>query len=97
MVDKYDTQVYWLIVATYKAIIIIVFRTCNPFQFLVGTPPILFARFSIMSTAMITQYILFLQDWFINNDIDMYQEESNTPARVRSHNLNVELAKVFIY
>ncbi|CAI6371635.1 unnamed protein product [Macrosiphum euphorbiae] len=34
------------------------------------------------------------EDWFINNDIDMYQEESNTPARVRSHNLNVELAKV---
>jgi len=43
---------------------------------------------------MFTQY---LQNWFINNDIDMYQEEINTPARVRSQNLNVELAKVFIY
>jgi len=50
-----------------------------------------------MLTEIITQFLLFLQDWFINNDIDMYQEESNTPARVRSHNLNVELAKVFIY
>jgi len=45
----------------------------------------------------ITRFLLFLQNWFINNDIDMYQEESNTPAKVRSHNLNVELAKVFIY
>jgi len=49
-----------------------------------------------MLIAIITQYI-FLQNWFINNDIDMYQEESNTPARVRSQNCNVELAKVFIY
>ncbi|XP_060857421.1 probable phospholipid-transporting ATPase IA isoform X2 [Metopolophium dirhodum] len=40
------------------------------------------------------EVVRFLQDWFINNDIDMYQEESNTPARVRSQNLNVELAKV---
>ncbi|XP_060847824.1 probable phospholipid-transporting ATPase IA isoform X3 [Rhopalosiphum padi] len=40
------------------------------------------------------EVVRFLQAWFINNDIDMYHKESNTPARVRSQNLNVELAKV---
>ncbi|KAE9524276.1 hypothetical protein AGLY_015315 [Aphis glycines] len=40
------------------------------------------------------EVVRFLQAWFINNDIDMYHEESDTPAKVRSQYLNVELAKV---
>lgn len=31
---------------------------------------------------------------FINNDIEMYHEESNTPAMARTSNLNEELGMV---
>lgn len=33
---------------------------------------------------------------FINNDIEMYHEESNTPAMARTSNLNEELGMVII-
>ncbi|XP_025203440.1 probable phospholipid-transporting ATPase IA [Melanaphis sacchari] len=49
---------------------------------------------TIPVSSIYIEVVRFLQAWFINNDIDMYHEESNTPARVRSRNLNVELAKV---
>lgn len=31
---------------------------------------------------------------FINNDVEMYHEESNTPAMARTSNLNEELGMV---
>lgn len=33
---------------------------------------------------------------FINNDIEMYHEESNTPAMARTSNLNEELGMVIL-
>lgn len=42
-------------------------------------------------------YLLVLQAIFINMDIDMYHEESDTPAMARTSNLNEELGQVIIY
>lgn len=39
-------------------------------------------------------FLTFIKAMFINNDIEMYHEESNTPAMARTSNLNEELGMV---
>lgn len=34
------------------------------------------------------------QSWFMDQDLDMYHEESDTPSRVRTMNLNEDLGQV---
>jgi hypothetical protein len=45
---------------------------------------------------IILRFVL-LQAIFINMDIDMYHEESDTPAMARTSNLNEELGQVSGY
>lgn len=44
-----------------------------------------------------TQVRIIFQAIFINMDIDMYHEESDTPAMARTSNLNEELGMVIVY
>ncbi|CAN0077729.1 unnamed protein product, partial [Ectocarpus fasciculatus] len=39
-------------------------------------------------------FVRFLQSWFMNQDLDMYHADSDTPARVRTMNLNEDLGQV---
>jgi magnesium-transporting ATPase (P-type) len=39
-------------------------------------------------------FVRFFQGWFMNQDLDMYHAESDTPARVRTMNLNEDLGQV---
>lgn len=43
---------------------------------------------------MTLELVRFIQAIFINLDIEMYHEESNTPAMARTSNLNEELGMV---
>ncbi|XP_025410244.1 probable phospholipid-transporting ATPase IA isoform X2 [Sipha flava] len=47
-----------------------------------------------VSLQVYVRVVRLLQAWFIKNDIDMYHEENNSPAMVKSPNLNFELGKV---
>ncbi|CAB1098406.1 unnamed protein product [Ectocarpus sp. CCAP 1310/34] len=38
-------------------------------------------------------FVRFLQSWFMNQDLDMYHADSDTPARVRTMNLNEDLGQ----
>ncbi|KAG5183758.1 hypothetical protein JKP88DRAFT_198883 [Tribonema minus] len=39
-------------------------------------------------------FVRFFQAWFMNQDLEMYHEETDTPARVRTMNLNEDLGQV---
>ncbi|CAM9108152.1 unnamed protein product [Ectocarpus sp. 8 AP-2014] len=39
-------------------------------------------------------FVRFLQSWFMNQDLDMYHADSDTPTRVRTMNLNEDLGQV---
>ncbi|CAN0256362.1 unnamed protein product, partial [Pylaiella littoralis] len=39
-------------------------------------------------------FVRFIQGWFMNQDLEMYHDESDTPARVRTMNLNEDLGQV---
>ncbi|XP_062560448.1 phospholipid-transporting ATPase IA isoform X12 [Armigeres subalbatus] len=55
---------------------------------------ILYNNLIPISLQVTLELVRFLQAIFINMDIDMYHEESNTPAMARTSNLNEELGMV---
>ncbi|CAH1730930.1 probable phospholipid-transporting ATPase IA isoform X2 [Aphis gossypii] len=55
---------------------------------------ILFNNLIPISLQVTVEVVRFMQALFINNDIEMYHEESNTPAMARTSNLNEELGMV---
>ncbi|XP_025421825.1 probable phospholipid-transporting ATPase IA isoform X2 [Sipha flava] len=55
---------------------------------------ILFNNLIPISLQVTVEVVRFMQAMFINNDIEMYHEESNTPAMARTSNLNEELGMV---
>ncbi|VVC44111.1 Hypothetical protein CINCED_3A002426 [Cinara cedri] len=55
---------------------------------------ILFNNLIPISLQVTVEVVRFMQAVFINNDIEMYHEESNTPAMARTSNLNEELGMV---
>ncbi|XP_050444452.1 phospholipid-transporting ATPase IA-like isoform X2 [Adelges cooleyi] len=59
---------------------------------------ILFHNAIPISLQVYVESVRWIEAWFINNDIDMYHKESNTPAVAKSPNLNEELGQVkFIF
>lgn len=59
------------------------------------TAMMLFGYFIPISLYISIELVKLLQALFINNDIHMYHEESDTPARARTSNLNEELGQVY--
>lgn len=55
---------------------------------------ILYNNLIPISLQVTLELVRFIQAIFINLDIDMYHEESNTPAMARTSNLNEELGMV---
>ncbi|KAF6198785.1 hypothetical protein GE061_006807 [Apolygus lucorum] len=55
---------------------------------------ILFNNLIPISLQVTLEVVRFVQATFINQDLDMYHEESNTPAMARTSNLNEELGMV---
>lgn len=55
---------------------------------------ILYNNLIPISLQVTLELVRFLQAIFINMDIEMYHEESNTPAMARTSNLNEELGMV---
>ena len=58
------------------------------------TAMILYGYFIPISLYISIELVKLLQATFINTDIHMYHEESDTPARARTSNLNEELGQV---
>jgi phospholipid-translocating ATPase len=58
------------------------------------TAMILYGYFIPISLYISIELVKLLQAMFINSDIQMYHEESDTPARARTSNLNEELGQV---
>jgi phospholipid-translocating ATPase len=58
------------------------------------TAMILYGYFIPISLYISIELVKLLQAMFINSDIHMYHEESDTPARARTSNLNEELGQV---
>jgi hypothetical protein len=56
----------------------------------------LFLYDCMLCVATFTYVTFIFQAIFINMDIDMYHEESNTPAVARTSNLNEELGQVIL-
>ncbi|XP_050531336.1 probable phospholipid-transporting ATPase IA isoform X2 [Daktulosphaira vitifoliae] len=83
---KYKGSKDWYLqiddIATYK------------FAFNLLTFFILFNNLIPISLQVTVEVVRFMQATFINNDIEMYHEESNTPAMARTSNLNEELGMV---
>lgn len=67
--------------------------TSNPF-FTFLTFVILFNNLVPISLQVTLEVVRFFQAQFINSDLDMYHEESDTPAMARTSNLNEELGQV---
>ncbi|XP_050526509.1 probable phospholipid-transporting ATPase IA isoform X2 [Daktulosphaira vitifoliae] len=47
-----------------------------------------------ISLRVYIEIVRWIEAWFIDNDLDMYHEETDTPALVKSPNLNDELGQV---
>ncbi len=55
---------------------------------------ILYNNLIPISLYVSVEIVKFGQAYFINNDIEMYHEETDTPALARTSNLNEELGQV---
>lgn len=55
---------------------------------------ILYNNLIPISLQVTLEMVRFLQAIFINMDIEMYHEETNTPAMARTSNLNEELGQI---
>lgn len=64
------------------------------FAFNLLTFIILFNNLIPISLQVTLEVVRYVQATFINMDIDMYHEESDTPAMARTSNLNEELGMV---
>ncbi|CAG7734664.1 unnamed protein product [Allacma fusca] len=64
------------------------------FAYNVLTFVILYNNLIPISLTVTLEVVRFIQAMFINRDLDMYHEESNTPATARTSNLNEELGQV---
>nr|CAH8848752.1 unnamed protein product [Trichobilharzia regenti] len=47
-----------------------------------------------ISLPVMLEVVRFIQAWYINSDLDMYDPDSDTPAMARTSNLNEELGQV---
>lgn len=68
-------------------------RAKNFFEQL-GTFIVLFNNLVPISLYVSMEFVKFGQAYFINNDIEMYDQRTDTPAQARTSNLNEELGQV---
>jgi phospholipid-transporting ATPase len=72
-------------------------KLSSNYFFVLLTFIILYNNLIPISLQVTLEMVRFIQAHFINSDLEMYCEETDTPAMARTSNLNEELGQVFLF